>query len=72
MATDPRHFLSGFFPAAGLYDGTTLYDRGTGGYYWSSSYYSATLAYYLGFDSSAVNPQRSNGRRHGFSVRAVQ
>ena len=72
MATDPRQFLSGFFPAAGNYDGTTLNNRGTNGNYWSSSYNSATLAYYLNFYSSTVNPQSNGYRRYGFSVRAVQ
>ena len=61
-----------FFPAAGRYDGTTLYNRGAYGYYWSSSYYSATRAYYLLFNSEGVGPQGYSHRRHGFSVRAVQ
>ena len=61
-----------FFPAAGFYDGTSLGNRGTLGYYWSSSYYSAASAYYLNFNSSTVNPQNYNNRRDGFSVRAVQ
>ena len=61
-----------FFPAAGYYDGTSLGSRGSGGHYWSSSYYSATTAYGLYFDSSNVGPQNYNGRRFGFSVRAVQ
>lgn len=72
MATDPRLFLSGFFPAAGNYDGTTLNNRGTNGNYWSSSYNSATNAYNLNFNSSTVNPQNNNNRRNGFTVRAVQ
>ena len=72
MATDPRQFLSGFFPAAGNYDGTTLNNRGTNGNYWSSSYNSATNAYNLNFNSSTVNPQDNSSRRYGFSVRAVQ
>jgi len=67
-----------FLPAAGYswFDddeyGTTLYCRGSLGYYWSSSYFSATLAYYLRFDSSGVSPQYYSGRRGGFTVRAVQ
>ena len=61
-----------FFPASGLYNGTTLYYRGSDGNYWSSSYYSATSAYYLLFDSSNVNPAYINGRRLGFTARAVQ
>jgi len=70
-----------FLPAAGwswfdkedeLNYGTTLYDRGTDGYYWSSGFYSASSAYHLGFLSSEVNPQDYGGRRLGFTVRAVQ
>ena len=61
-----------FFPAAGYYDGTTLNDRGSRGLYWSSSFYSATDAYYLYFNSAGVYPQYYNYRRLGFTVRAVQ
>ena len=61
-----------FFPAAGYYDGTTLNGRGSSGDYWSSSFYSATSAVDLSFNSSGVSPQGSNGRRGGFTVRAVQ
>ena len=61
-----------FIPAVGYYNGTTLNAEGSGGYYWSSSFFSATNAYYLSFLSSNVYPQGSNSRYYGFSVRAVQ
>ena len=61
-----------FFPAAGLYSGTTLSYRGTSGYYWSSGFYSASDAYNLVFNSADVSPQDNSGRRYGFTVRAVQ
>lgn len=61
-----------FFPASGVYDGTTLYNRGSNGYYWSSSYISETSAYSLNFNSGSVNPANYDLRRCGFSVRAVQ
>ena len=61
-----------FFPAAGNYSGTTLYNRGASGYYWSSGFSSASNAYYLDFDSTSVGPQYNYGRRLGFTVRAVQ
>ena len=61
-----------FFPASGYYNGTTLYGRGSYGYYWSSSYGSATNAYSLYFGSSNVIPAYSDGRRYGFTARAVQ
>ena len=68
-----------FLPAAGYswFDdrddeyGTTLLGRGTCGLYWSSGFNSASCAYYLGFDSTDVNPQGNNDRRYGFTVRAV-
>ena len=67
-----------FLPAAGYtwFDeedhGTTLYGRGSNGYYWSSGFYSASDAYDLTFYSTEVLPQGSYDRRNGFTVRAVQ
>lgn len=61
-----------FFPASGYYGGASLNGRGSSGSYWSSSYYSATRADYLYFDSSYVNPAHSSYRRLGFTARAVQ
>jgi len=61
-----------FFPASGYYNGTSLNYRGSSGFYWSSSYYSATGAYDLDFDSSGVYPASLNYRRLGFTARAVQ
>ena len=61
-----------FFPASGSYTGTTLGYRGALGYYWSSSFLSASNAYDLYFNSSSVNPASDYGRRYGFTVRAVQ
>ena len=66
------HSVYVFFPAAGYYNGTSLIIRGTSGYYWSSSVYSATSAYYLCFYSSSVYPQYYNSRRLGLAVRPVQ
>ena len=61
-----------FFPASGYYNGTTLSDRGSVGYYWSSSYISETDAYSMYFSSGGVYPADDHYRRYGFSVRAVQ
>jgi hypothetical protein len=61
-----------FFPASGDYNGTTLNGRGSGGFYWSSSYNSATGAYGLSFNSSSVDPAYKHNRRYGFTARAVQ
>jgi hypothetical protein len=61
-----------FFPAAGCYYGTTLYEEGAGGGYWSSSLHSQASAYGLHFNSSLVYPQYNDNRFFGFTVRAVQ
>lgn len=61
-----------FFPASGYYNGTSLNDRGSNGYYWGSSYVSETYAYDLYFNSSNVSPADGYYRRCGFSARAVQ
>lgn len=60
-----------FLPAAGRYDGTSLNGRGSSGRYWSSTYNSESSARNLTFDSSNIYPQEVNGRRNGFTVRAV-
>ncbi len=60
-----------FFPAAGYYDGTVLYDGGASGCYWSSSLYSQDYAHYLFFYSCYTYPQRNHQRLYGFSVRPV-
>lgn len=60
-----------FFPAAGYYDGTSLISSGSSGDYWSSSYYSASGARSLYFNSSNVVPLNGSPRRNGFSMRAV-
>ena len=62
-----------FLPAAGYRNGTELYDRGTRGYYWSSSlgyYYGSDHAYGLYFlddHHCGLVSQRYNGH----SVRPV-
>ena len=61
-----------FFPCSGFGYGTTWYYRGSIGYYWSGSLYSATNGRSLGFGSGGVYPQDNNDRFYGFAVRAVQ
>ena len=61
-----------FFPASGNRHGTGLYYRGSSGYCWSASIYSAANGYNLYFLSGGVNPANNYGRFYGFSVRAVQ
>lgn len=50
----------------------SLRDLNTGGYYWSRTAYSTTLAYYLYFNSTDISPAVSSNRYVGFSVRLVK
>ena len=61
-----------FLPAAGGRLGMSMSNVGTGGYYWSSSYYSSTNACYMGFLSGYLFPSTSTYRFSGRSVRLVQ
>lgn len=61
-----------FFPCSGYGGGQSWGSRGSGGYYWSSSLYSATSGRNLGFHSGGVSRQNSNSRFDGFAVRPVQ
>lgn len=60
-----------FFPAAGFYNGGSLIERGLSGYYWSSSWVSATDARRLYFISSNAYPQGNHSRCLGFQLRGV-
>lgn len=60
-----------FFPAAGFYNGTSLINRRSGGYYWSSTYFSTADARFMSFLNTYVIPQNNGSRQSGFSVRAV-
>ena len=61
-----------FLPAAGYRSGTSLYDAGSGGYFWSSSLStsSSSYAWYVYFNSSDVY-RFSLSRYPGRSVRPV-
>ena len=61
-----------FFPASGHRYGAGLYSRGSSGYYWSASLYSAAYGCHLNFSSGGVYPAYNSNRFYGFSVRAVQ
>jgi hypothetical protein len=61
-----------FFPASGVRSGTSLYYRGSDGYYWSSSLASAANARLMLVYSTGVDPAYTYGRFGGVSVRAVQ
>ena len=59
-----------FFPAAGVYNGTTLSDKGSNGSYWSSALYSLASAYRLYFGSGGAQ-QNNTYCRFGASIRPV-
>lgn len=61
-----------FLPAAGHYDGTLNNDRGSSGYFWSSTYGNATNARFVYLNVSNVVPQGNSQRHFGFTIRAVQ
>ena len=71
MFTSKINGNSVFFPAAGLYHGTSLYGEGMYGRYWSSSPCSQPIVYDFCFGSGYVFPQGYSSRFFGFSVRAV-
>ena len=62
-----------FLPATGYGDGRSLSYEGSDGNVWSSSLYSveANFAFYCDFDSPWLNPDNSDTRYYGFSVRGV-
>lgn len=62
-----------FFSCSGYGRGSSWYDRGSNGSYWSSTFSSSRNARRLYFGSGGVSPQNDNGYRYlGFAVRAVQ
>ena len=63
--TTPNFLLAGYYIFGSFGNG------GSYGYYWSSTAYSSTYAYFLYFSSRSVNSANYNGRRVGVSVRCV-
>lgn len=62
-----------FLPAAGCRNGTSMSNVGSNGYYWSSTSYSGTQAYFMYFTGSGmVLPGSLYARYYGFSVRLVK
>ncbi|MDE6482352.1 MAG: hypothetical protein K2L01_01100, partial [Rikenellaceae bacterium] len=63
------------FPAVGLRStdsAGTLGNAGTWGYYWSSTQYDSTFAYFMYFNSGGVNANYDYDKPYGFSVRCVR
>ncbi|MCL2038626.1 hypothetical protein FWG86_01855, partial [Candidatus Saccharibacteria bacterium] len=70
--TSPSGLLTNsLYMYAGGFFGGVLGSPGSGGYYWSSTVYSAAAAFRLGFTSSTAAPVDSNGKGIGYSVRCV-
>ena len=61
-----------FLPAAGNRYGTSVFIVGSYGIYWSASYSYSGRACHVSFLDSDLDPQYSNGRCYGFSVRLVR
>ena len=61
-----------FLPPVGLRDGTSVYYVGSGGGYWSSSYYLSYFAYVVDFGSDNLGTSRIYDRYYGLSVRLVR
>ena len=63
MATHPLYFIR-----SGYLVGTTLYYFGGNGYYWSSTVYSSSYAYFLFFYSGVLYPAYRGSRYVGRSL----
>jgi len=61
-----------FFSCSGYGNGSSRNNRGTYGYFWSSSVLSSRYARYLSFLAGGVGPQNNSNRYYGFAVRPVQ
>lgn len=60
-----------FLPAAGNRNGTSVYNGGSGGSYWSATYYGSGHAYYMDFYDSPLLTDFWGSREDGQSVRLV-
>ena len=60
-----------FLPAAGDRHGTSVYDVGSDGNYWSASYYISSSARLVYFDDANLGTGYLSNRRNGQSVRLV-
>ena len=65
MQGEPNFTLSGY-----VYYGSVL-GQGSRGDFWSSTVYSANVAYYLYLSSSVVDPANYYDKYVGFSVRCM-
>ena len=61
-----------FLPAAGVRVGTSPYDAGSYGYYWSATNFNSGYAYGVSFDNGSTNVSNSFICYDGISVRLVR
>ena len=72
LVTSKINGNSVFFACSGYGYGSSWNYRGSHGYYWSASFFSAVFARCLIFYSGGVYPQYNLLRYYGFAVRPVQ
>ena len=60
-----------FFPAAGRCKDSSVSNVGSFGLFWSASWESSFIAWYLGFHSGSQGVYNGNNRCYGFPVRGV-
>ena len=61
-----------FLPATGMRNGTSVYETGSVGNYWSSSYMNNDRVYNIRFDGSSLKLENDGDRQNGFPVRLVK
>ena len=61
-----------FLPAAGDRYGSSVYNLGTTGYYWSATPLTAVFSLRVYFNSGSLNPADDHSRNEGYSVRLVR
>ncbi|MBR2709603.1 hypothetical protein IKE72_00820 [Candidatus Saccharibacteria bacterium] len=67
-----NNFRTSFrLPLSGYYYSAQVYDQGSVGYWWSSTFYNGISMYRLYAGTSGILPQDAGGRYYGFSVRCV-
>lgn len=58
-------------PLSGYFDNGSVYDQGSSGGFWSSTYDSSSDMYYLNISTLSIYPQNDSDRYYGFSVRCI-
>ena len=67
-----NNFRTSFrLPLSGNYSSAQVYNQGSGGRWWSSTFYNGNGMYNLYAHTSGIAPQNANDRFNGFSVRCI-